>query len=309
MPPAQTKESKSFWKAMMKVHEKLTDVNQIKAHNAIKETKLKAFATYLLIAWLTSNIIFAQIVNIVSALEWEVGGGLVWVGGWSNAAGSCRVLLPRGGKKGGWARGRRCSVARRSPACSARRRGQAGRHTAAGSQQDHPLPPPSLAPLDHHPTPALRPAFPSAPQVCDEAPAAQYGNIVQDKVNTDSDMAQAIGQIVYSAQAIVEKAGGKVGRRSLAPVLLRGRTAGLPRLLSRRAVEGSCVQNYGCHCASLRAGAELACVPEQLTAPLCLPGAPPPPRSIPLAGCPTSRKPTPSCSAATRSPTHQWGSK
>lgn len=64
---------------MMKVHEKLTDVNQIRAHNAIKETKLKAFATYLLIAWLTSNIIFAQVVNIVSALEWEVGN----LGGWA----------------------------------------------------------------------------------------------------------------------------------------------------------------------------------------------------------------------------------
>lgn len=38
---AQTKESKSFWKAMMKVHEKLTDINQIKMHNQIKETKLK----------------------------------------------------------------------------------------------------------------------------------------------------------------------------------------------------------------------------------------------------------------------------
>lgn len=33
----------------------------------------QAFATYLLIAWLTTNIIFAQIVNILSALEWEVG--------------------------------------------------------------------------------------------------------------------------------------------------------------------------------------------------------------------------------------------
>ncbi|KAI3424139.1 hypothetical protein D9Q98_009499 [Chlorella vulgaris] len=112
----QTKESKSFWKAMMKVHEKLTDIKQIKAHNQIKETKLKAFATYLLIAWLTSNIIFAQVVSIVSALEW---------------------------------------------------------------------------------------------QVCSEAPSAEYGNIVQGKVNQDNDMAQAVGQIVYSAQAIVEKAGGQ----------------------------------------------------------------------------------------------------
>lgn len=29
---------------MMKVHEKLTDINQIKAHNQIKETKLKVGA-------------------------------------------------------------------------------------------------------------------------------------------------------------------------------------------------------------------------------------------------------------------------
>eukprot|EP00887_Chlorella_sp_A99_P006915 scaffold2.g6915.t1 len=53
------------------VHEKLTDINQIKAYNAIKEQKLKAFATYLLIAWLTTNIIFVQIVTIVSNLTWE----------------------------------------------------------------------------------------------------------------------------------------------------------------------------------------------------------------------------------------------
>jgi hypothetical protein len=48
------------------------------------------------------------------------------------------------------------------------------------------------------------------PQVCSEAPSAEYGNIVQGKVNQDNDMAQAVGQIVYSAQAIVEKAGGQV---------------------------------------------------------------------------------------------------
>lgn len=43
------------------MHEKLTDINQIRAYNAIKEQKLKAFATYLLIAWLTTNIIFVQV--------------------------------------------------------------------------------------------------------------------------------------------------------------------------------------------------------------------------------------------------------
>lgn len=36
---------------------------------------LQAFATYLLIAWLTTNIIFAQVVSIVSNLSWEVSRG------------------------------------------------------------------------------------------------------------------------------------------------------------------------------------------------------------------------------------------
>ena len=35
-------------------------------------TRPQAFATYLLIAWLTTNIIFAQVVSIVSDLSWEV---------------------------------------------------------------------------------------------------------------------------------------------------------------------------------------------------------------------------------------------
>lgn len=34
-------------------------------------TPLQAFSTYLLIAWLTTNIIFAQVVSIVSNLSWE----------------------------------------------------------------------------------------------------------------------------------------------------------------------------------------------------------------------------------------------
>lgn len=43
--------------------------------------------------------------------------------------------------------------------------------------------------------------------MCSEAPSAQYGNIVADKVNQDAELAQAVGQIVYSAQAMVEKGG------------------------------------------------------------------------------------------------------
>lgn len=37
----QSRESKAFWKNMMKVHEKLTDAKQISAYNVVKEQKLK----------------------------------------------------------------------------------------------------------------------------------------------------------------------------------------------------------------------------------------------------------------------------
>ena len=39
-----------------------------------------------------------------------------------------------------------------------------------------------------------------------------YGTIVADKVNSNTDLAQAVGQIVYTAQAIMENAADKVGR-------------------------------------------------------------------------------------------------
>lgn len=52
-------------------------------------TPEQSFATYLLIAWLTSNIIFAKVVSIVCALEWEVrrpegGGGAKGAGARTN---------------------------------------------------------------------------------------------------------------------------------------------------------------------------------------------------------------------------------
>jgi len=130
----QSKESKSFWKAMMKVHEKLTDIKQIKAYNAIKEQKLKAFATYLLIAWLTTNIIFVQVVNILSNLSWET---------------------------------------------------------------------------------------------CTQVPSAYYGEIIKGKMNSD-ESAQAVGNIVYTAQAIVQSAaqqypfGGLPNFPEAYPILLSG---------------------------------------------------------------------------------------
>ncbi|KDD74358.1 chitin synthase, partial [Helicosporidium sp. ATCC 50920] len=110
-----SKESKSFWKAMLKVHEKLTDMSQVKAYNAIKEAKLKAFATYLLLAWIISNVLFVKIVTTVSALSWEV---------------------------------------------------------------------------------------------CDEGAAQIYGRILSSKMD-DADASQAVGEIVYAAQAIVQQAAAK----------------------------------------------------------------------------------------------------
>jgi len=58
------------------------------------------------------------------------------------------------------------------------------------------------------PSPATCPA---RLQVCDQAPETIYGSIVADKVNSDTDLAQAVGQIVYTAQAIMENAADKVG--------------------------------------------------------------------------------------------------
>lgn len=38
-----------------------------------------------------------------------------------------------------------------------------------------------------------------------------YGTIIQDKINHDLDLAQAVGRIVYTTQAIVEKAADQAG--------------------------------------------------------------------------------------------------
>lgn len=46
--------------------------------------------------------------------------------------------------------------------------------------------------------------------MCNQAPDTVYGTIIQDKINHDLDLAQAVGRIVYSTQAIVEKAADQV---------------------------------------------------------------------------------------------------
>ncbi len=72
-------------------------------------------------------------------------------------------------------------------------------------------PPPCFPAL---PVPAPGPDLCSclpAPQVCNQAPDTVYGTIIQDKINHDLDLAQAVGRIVYTTQAIVEKAADQVG--------------------------------------------------------------------------------------------------
>ena len=43
-------------------------------------------------------------------------------------------------------------------------------------------------------------------QNCTESPAEMYGNIIKSKVD-DADNVQAVGYIVYTAQAILQKVG------------------------------------------------------------------------------------------------------
>lgn len=69
--PRESRETRAFWSAMARVHERLTDSRLRSAHASIKEQKLKAFATYLLIAWVASNVVFAAVVNTLSDLSWE----------------------------------------------------------------------------------------------------------------------------------------------------------------------------------------------------------------------------------------------
>lgn len=47
------------------------------------------------------------------------------------------------------------------------------------------------------------------PQTCTEEPGAVYGSILQEKMS-DSENSQAVGHIVYTAQAILQKAANQV---------------------------------------------------------------------------------------------------
>jgi len=66
-----THTSRAFWQAMGDLQAHLFDHNQVKLYNARKEAKLRAFASYLLIAWVGSNVILISIVLWISHYEWE----------------------------------------------------------------------------------------------------------------------------------------------------------------------------------------------------------------------------------------------
>ncbi len=48
---------------MDKVQSHLTDHKKVQAYNARKEQKLRAFASYLLIAWVSTNVLFVAMVS------------------------------------------------------------------------------------------------------------------------------------------------------------------------------------------------------------------------------------------------------
>lgn len=57
---------------MMTRHKHLTNLDLVRQYNEKKEQKLKAFATYLLLAWLLTNILFFTVVNMITNISWEV---------------------------------------------------------------------------------------------------------------------------------------------------------------------------------------------------------------------------------------------
>lgn len=72
MGASQSNESKAFWAAMMTRHKHLTNLELVRQYNEKKEQKLKAFATYLLLAWLLTNVLFFVVVNMITNISWEV---------------------------------------------------------------------------------------------------------------------------------------------------------------------------------------------------------------------------------------------
>lgn len=66
-----SKTSKAFWDAMSKVQNHLTDAKKIAAYNQKKEQKMRAFSSYLLIAWVSTNVIFVAAATILSNSTWE----------------------------------------------------------------------------------------------------------------------------------------------------------------------------------------------------------------------------------------------
>lgn len=215
---------------MMKVHEKLTDINQIKAHNQIKETKLKVGGAALQrrgplqpatafilpphslsapqthphpstgLRHLPAHRLAHHQHHLRPDRQYRVGPGV---------AGALPVSLvwrcSLGRRGGGAARSRSIWTG----LCNLHMRRPAPTHPGCLLQ-------PACAPtllLPPNPTASTSHTHETANplQVCDQAPETIYGTIVADKVNSDTDLAQAVGQIVYTAQAIMENAANQVG--------------------------------------------------------------------------------------------------
>lgn len=66
-----TRTSRAFWQAMGDLQAHLQDQSQVRLYNARKEAKLRAFASYLLIGWVGTNVILVSVIIMVSNYEWE----------------------------------------------------------------------------------------------------------------------------------------------------------------------------------------------------------------------------------------------
>lgn len=66
-----SKTSKAFWDAMGKVQSHLTDAKKIAAYNQKKEQKMRAFSSYLLIAWVSTNVFFVIAATVFANSSWE----------------------------------------------------------------------------------------------------------------------------------------------------------------------------------------------------------------------------------------------
>lgn len=239
----------------------------------------QSFATYLLIAWLTSNIIFAKFVSIICALEWEVSCPPV----------CCPpLLLCAAGRSRLRARPRYCQAAQ------AFATGGRPHTTRTPSICSLVVRPPNTLPL--HP----RRCATRLPTLC-MAPSSRTRSTTTWTWRRRWGASSTPPRLSWRRRPTRCALGGAVAGGAFSSC--HGATVGHLLFQHVRREQTTMMADSG------QSGA--ACMLQRCGGPRRLPRPPTPVPaahrcSIPLAACPTSRRPTPSCSAAARSPTPLW---